>query len=254
MPASQPNDFLKIIPTNQDRITNITTENANTLPTQEEVKKEEEEWKTCREVARKKEKDHTRLSWTGCYDDECLVHMGEKDTKGWFPKQPRKQPPTAPHADLPREKCNRWGCQIPAQQTGKSSRTNSARKDGKKAKKSQTDEWLNTEDDDDSTVPDITVNLQPKLTKLIKEQWELKEALKENQVVIEQLKRDLIKERFEVARQQGLTTLAQQSARGAILRHLEFHKNLLEIHDASKPPEKNCNHEIFIASMTWHNA
>ena len=180
--------------------------------------------------------------------------MSDKDAEGWFPKQPRKKPPTAPQAYLPREKCNRWGYRIPAHQTGKSSRTNSARKRGKKSKKRQTNEWLDTESENDSTVPDTTESLQTELTKLIKEQWELKEALKESHVVIEQIKRDLNKERFETARQWGLTTLAQQSARGAILRNLEFHQKLLEIHEGSKSPEQTSNDEIFIASMTWCTA
>ena len=137
MPASQSNDFIKVILTKQDGVTKIETENASTLPTQEEVRKEEEEWKASIEAGRKKVKDHAGISWTACYDDECLVHMSDKDAEGWFPKSPRQQPPTAPHADLPREKCNRWGCQIPAHQPGKSSRTNSARKGGKKSKKPQ---------------------------------------------------------------------------------------------------------------------
>ena len=62
MPASQLNDYIKVILTNHDGVTNITTENASTLPTQEEVKKEEEEWKTSIEAARKKEKDHMQTS------------------------------------------------------------------------------------------------------------------------------------------------------------------------------------------------
>ena len=250
MPVSQWNDFIKVILTNHDGVTNITTENASTLPTQEEVRKEEEEWKTSIEAARKKKKDHAGKSWTAYYDDECLVHMSDKDTEGWFPKRPRQQPPTAPHADLPREKCNCWGCQIPAHQRGKSSRTNSARIGGKKSKKPQ-NEWLS---DSDCKVPDTTESLETELTKHIKEQWELKEELKEQQVVIEQLKRDLNKERFEVARQRGLTTIAQQTARGAVLKNLEFHKKLSEIHEASKTLEQVSEDEIFIASMTWRTA
>ena len=39
-----------------------------------------------------------------------------------------------------------------------------------------------------STIPDTTKSLLTELAKLIKEQWELKEGLKGNQVVIEQLK------------------------------------------------------------------
>ena len=217
MPASQSNDFIKVILTNHDEVTRIETKNASTLPTQSEVRKEEEDWKTSIEAARKKEKDHTGKSWTACYDDEFLVHMIDKDAEGWSPKQPRKQPPTAPYANHPREKCNRWECQIPAHQPRKSSRRNSARKEGKKLKKPKQNEWLDTESENDCTIPDTTESLQTELTKLIKEQWELKEALKENQVVIEQIKRDLNKEIFEVVRQRGLTTLAQQRARGAIL-------------------------------------
>ena len=62
MPASQSNDFIKVILTNHDGITKIETENASTLPTQEEVRKEEEEWKTSIEAARKKENDHAGKS------------------------------------------------------------------------------------------------------------------------------------------------------------------------------------------------
>ena len=66
MPASQSNDFIKVIHTNQDGKTKIETENRSTLPTQEEVRREEEEWKTSIEAARKKEKDHVGKSWTAC--------------------------------------------------------------------------------------------------------------------------------------------------------------------------------------------
>ena len=62
MPASQSNDFIKVILTNHDWVTKIETENASTLPTQEEVRKEEEEWKASIEAARKKEKDHAGKS------------------------------------------------------------------------------------------------------------------------------------------------------------------------------------------------
>ena len=110
--------------------------------------------------------------------------MSDKDAEGWFHKQPRKQTPAALHRDLPREKCNRGGCSIPQHQPGKSLRTTYARKGGKKSKNPQ-NEWLT---DSESTVPDTTKSLQPELTKLIKEQGELKGELKEQQVVIEQLK------------------------------------------------------------------
>jgi hypothetical protein len=36
-------------------------------------------------------RQHAAMSWTGCYDDDCLVHLSEKDGSGWFPKKPRGQ-------------------------------------------------------------------------------------------------------------------------------------------------------------------
>ena len=78
MPETQSNYFITVILRNQDRVTTIETENNSSLPTHEEVKKEEEEWKASIEKANKKEDDHAGMSWTACYDDECLVHMSEK--------------------------------------------------------------------------------------------------------------------------------------------------------------------------------
>ena len=182
------------------------------------------------------------MSWTACYDDKCLVHMSEKDGT-WFPKEPKQQPPTVPHADLPREKCTLWGCQIPAHKAGRESRTTSTKRGGKKSKKPQTTNW----DDTNSTVPDTTEMLQEKLTKAIKEQWELKETLKEQQVQIERLRRDQHKSQF---RQRGLGSLAQRNVRGAILKSIEFHRKLDEIHQASKSPELVSKDEIFISSMS----
>lgn len=31
---------------------------------------------------------HERLSWTVCYDDDCPVHLSEKNGSGWFPGRP----------------------------------------------------------------------------------------------------------------------------------------------------------------------
>ena len=119
---------------------------------------------------------------------------------------------------------------------------------GKKSKKPQQSEG----DETDSTVPDTTKSLQDELTKIIKEQWELKETLKEQQVQIERLTRDLNKSQFEVARQPLLAFLAQRNARGAILKNIELHRKLDEIHQVLKAPERVSVDEIFIASMTWH--
>ena len=188
MPETLSNDFITVILRNQDGVTTIETENNSNLPTQEEVRKEEEEWKESIEKANKNEKDnsHAGMSWTACYDDECLVHMSEKDGR-WFPKEPKQQTPTAPHANLPRDKCTRWGCQVPAHKAGKKLRTTSAKRGGKNSKKPQ----KTRRDDTNSTVPDTTEFLQEELTKAVKEQWELKETLKEQQVQIERLTKDL---------------------------------------------------------------
>ena len=106
MQPTPSNDFITVILRNQDGITTVETENNSSLPTQEEVRKKEEEWKASIKKAKREEGNHVNMSWTACYDDECLVHMSDKDGKGWFLKQPKQQPPTAPHADLPRDKCN----------------------------------------------------------------------------------------------------------------------------------------------------
>ena len=41
-------------------------------------------------IPRTAEQEHACLSWTGCYDDECLVHKSDKDATGWYPKKPQK--------------------------------------------------------------------------------------------------------------------------------------------------------------------
>ena len=84
MPETLSNDFITVILRNQDGVTTIETENNSNLPTQEEVRKEEKEWKESIEKANKNEEEnnHASMSWTACYDDECLVHMSEKDGSG----------------------------------------------------------------------------------------------------------------------------------------------------------------------------
>jgi hypothetical protein len=37
------------------------------------------------------EQEHACLSWTGYYEDECLIHQSDKDTTGWYPKKPKKK-------------------------------------------------------------------------------------------------------------------------------------------------------------------
>ncbi|KAG0639374.1 hypothetical protein HOY80DRAFT_1136815 [Tuber brumale] len=30
---------------------------------------------------------HAEMSWTACYDDDCKIHLHEKEASGWFPKR-----------------------------------------------------------------------------------------------------------------------------------------------------------------------
>jgi hypothetical protein len=34
---------------------------------------------------------HGVLSWTACYDDDCLIHKSSKDGAGWYPKRRRSR-------------------------------------------------------------------------------------------------------------------------------------------------------------------
>jgi hypothetical protein len=35
--------------------------------------------------------EHDFMSWTACYDDDCLVHLLEKEGSGWFPRGKRSK-------------------------------------------------------------------------------------------------------------------------------------------------------------------
>src|SRR5947207_7117560 len=34
--------------------------------------------------------EHSTLSWTGCFDDDCYWHRSDKEGSGWYPKKPRQ--------------------------------------------------------------------------------------------------------------------------------------------------------------------
>lgn len=52
---------------------------------------------------------HASLSWTGCYDDNCVVHRSEKDGAGWYPTAPKKRKTTASQKEKPRRHRNVCG-------------------------------------------------------------------------------------------------------------------------------------------------
>ena len=43
---------------------------------------------------------HGAMSWTACYDDDCRMHLGDKEGSGWFPTGPRISSARIGHMDL----------------------------------------------------------------------------------------------------------------------------------------------------------
>jgi hypothetical protein len=37
------------------------------------------------------DKQHGTLNWTFCFDDQCILHLSEKEASGWFPREPRQE-------------------------------------------------------------------------------------------------------------------------------------------------------------------
>ena len=37
------------------------------------------------------EEIHTKLNWTACYEDRCLIHLSKKERSRWFPKKPKRK-------------------------------------------------------------------------------------------------------------------------------------------------------------------
>ena len=74
-----------------------------TPPLAEERPDEEEwikEWRKERskhalrqEIERQTVNPHRLLHWTGCYDDDCHIHLSGKEGSNYFPKKPRKKAP-----------------------------------------------------------------------------------------------------------------------------------------------------------------
>ena len=55
----------------------------------EKKKRESKEDKQLNATQTKAKPNHATLSWTGCYDDDCYIHLSDKQGSGWFPKQSR---------------------------------------------------------------------------------------------------------------------------------------------------------------------
>ena len=52
-------------------------------------KREPKEDKQLNATQTKAKPNHATLSWTGCYDNDCYIHLSDKQGSGWFPKRPQ---------------------------------------------------------------------------------------------------------------------------------------------------------------------
>ena len=53
----------------------------------EKKKREPKEDKQLNATQTKAKPNHATLSWTRCYDDDCYIHLSDKQASGWFPKR-----------------------------------------------------------------------------------------------------------------------------------------------------------------------
>ena len=54
----------------------------------EKKKKELKKDKQLNATKTKAKPNHTTLSWTGCYNNNCYIHLSDKQESGWFLKRP----------------------------------------------------------------------------------------------------------------------------------------------------------------------
>ena len=62
--------------------------NATQSKKKEKKRREPKEDKQLNATQTKAKPDHATLSWTGCYNDDCYIHLSDKQGSGWFPKRP----------------------------------------------------------------------------------------------------------------------------------------------------------------------
>ena len=62
--------------------------NATQSKRKRKKKRELKEDKQLNATQTKSKPDHAMLSWTGCYDNDCYIHLSDKQGLGWFLKQP----------------------------------------------------------------------------------------------------------------------------------------------------------------------
>ena len=63
--------------------------NATQSKKKRKKRREPKEDKQLNATQTKAKPNHATLSWTSCYDDNCYIHLSDKQGSRWFPKQPR---------------------------------------------------------------------------------------------------------------------------------------------------------------------
>ena len=63
--------------------------NATQSKKKEKKRREPKEDKQLNATQTKTKPNHATLSWTGCYDGNCYIHLSDKQGSKWFPKRPR---------------------------------------------------------------------------------------------------------------------------------------------------------------------
>ena len=62
--------------------------NATQSKKKEKKRREPKENKQLNATQTKAKPNHTTLSWTGCYNNNCYIYLSDKQGLGWFPKRP----------------------------------------------------------------------------------------------------------------------------------------------------------------------
>ena len=65
--------------------------NATQSIKKEKKRRELKEDKQLNATQTKAKPNHATLSWTSCYNNNCYIHLSNKQGSGWFPKRPREK-------------------------------------------------------------------------------------------------------------------------------------------------------------------
>jgi len=135
---------------------------------------------------------HAEMSWTVCYDDDCEIHLCEKQGSGWFPKRKHRKAPKRGKGkgkfvrrdldeDDPENKP--WGdsgdgggCPIPTEDEVKLILARKAAREAEKAKaqaaaRANKEVQIGREEEEAKPNTKITPGVKPKATNEVKSDW-----------------------------------------------------------------------------------